>query len=639
MNNRKKYLIPVFLYLFSTASFSQKIQFTLLHTSDEHSMLLPAPLIDYHGVKSNPALGGYARLATKIREIKQQKAGEDVLLFSSGDILGGSPFAWLILNREAAEIALMNAIGYDAIAIGNHEFDYGPEVLAAYYQLAGETQNRSALVSSNIQIPENHPLGNAGIQAFKIFELAQGVKLGVFSLLGKDAVRVAPYAPPINFEDQHAVAKKMIETLKAQGADIIMAFTHSGVEEDLLLANDVDGIDIILGGHDHYTTSEPLETNNAIILHSGKYLERLGHLEFEYEIASKKLQLLNEEAGQPYHHLINSEIEEDSLIAEMVANYEMKLNEFLGVLTEDRFSDISAAIVQTEKEIQYRAMEESQLGNFVTDAMRLIGAEVTGERADLAIQANGVLRANIVPGVMDWSKSKVSFMDLATVSGLGQGPDGMPGYPLVSVYLTGQEVMNVLEVAALLPQLMGDTYFLQMSGIRVEYDPQRAYWFRIPFNGTPIPAYRAVQKAQFYSGSGFQQGNEFEDIEPERLYHIITDHYIGAFLPMIGQKLPRLNVILKNKSGEAISLDEAIIYRNEKEMKVWQSIAEYAVSLKADDGEAQIPLYYQTIGNRLVVVNAGTPLWVYLLIIVLCSTGILVLAFYYGKKLLSRKTA
>ena len=125
--------------LYSPAAQSGELFFTILHTNDEHSALSPSPLVDYSPEENNPTLGGYARLAQAVKDIRAAKgaANEPVLLLSAGDYLGGSPYSWLGLNGEAPDLTIMNKIGYDAVNIGNHEYDYGPELLAQYLQAAG----------------------------------------------------------------------------------------------------------------------------------------------------------------------------------------------------------------------------------------------------------------------------------------------------------------------------------------------------------------------------------------------------------------------------------------------------------------------------------------------------------------------
>ena len=111
------------------AASSDELYLMILHTNDEHGAVIPhSPTVDFHPQRENPTVGGYARLATAVKEIRQQKAvdGEPVLLLSAGDYIGGSPYSWLILEGYALELELKQIIGYDAVTIGNHEYDYGP---------------------------------------------------------------------------------------------------------------------------------------------------------------------------------------------------------------------------------------------------------------------------------------------------------------------------------------------------------------------------------------------------------------------------------------------------------------------------------------------------------------------------------
>ena len=106
---------------------TQELYFCILHTNDMHSELIPhSPAVDYRPGEENASIGGFARLATTMDEIREDKVGEGepVLLLDAGDFLGGAPFAWLALNGSGVELAIMQEMGYDAVAIGNHEYDY-----------------------------------------------------------------------------------------------------------------------------------------------------------------------------------------------------------------------------------------------------------------------------------------------------------------------------------------------------------------------------------------------------------------------------------------------------------------------------------------------------------------------------------
>jgi 5'-nucleotidase / UDP-sugar diphosphatase len=460
-------------------SSGQTKRFTLLHTSDEHSVLIPLPAVDYKPGEMNPSVGGFARLATLVKDIRSQKADEPVLLLSAGDFIGGSPYAWLILEGYSPEIELMKEIGYDATTIGNHEFDYGPDILARYFMRSGypDAHNDLPLIIANLNIPAGDSLNNVDFVPNRIFELDNGLKIGIFGLLGSEAYSLAPMAEPVEILDPFVIAQQQVDQLRSEGADVIVLLSHSGVKEDRELAEKINNIDIILGGHDHYQTNTPEIISNTILLHSSYYLRFLGMLELEFDENTRSVKLINELNNTPFQIALDSNVKEDSLIAEKVAGYHQKLNDFIITFSDSLFTDALAPVMHSDFDVSMHApLVETTVGNFVVDAMRLQTEQVMGEKVDFAIQANGVIRGDIIPGTMDWSAGKISFMDLVTIAGLGSGPEMSAGYPMVSIYLTAEEVYNVFEIAGLLSVLMGDTYFLQVSGVKYSYDPGQAIW-------------------------------------------------------------------------------------------------------------------------------------------------------------------
>ncbi len=632
----------LFLLFAPVTSLSQVKHFTLLHTSDEHSVLLPLSLADYETGAADYTKGGYARLATLVERIRNETE-EPVLLFSSGDIIGGTPFSWLILEGYSPEIEFMKMAGYDGMTLGNHEFDYGPDVLAEYLLRAGYPGlgQQIPLIASNLSLPEGHMLLEAGISENHIYKLPNGISLGVFGLLGVSAYEVATSSEPAEIADPLDIALQQVTQLREAGADIIVAITHSGIDEDRELAMGVDGIDIILGGHDHLRY-EPDIVNNTYIINSGKYLQYLGNYEFEWNSDNGRLRLVNDLIRSPYFIPLDHLIDEDPLVLEMALEYLEKLNEFVSAHTQGKFTDVREPLVFSSFPlIRPAPFTETAVGNFVTDAMRLMAEKVTGEKVDIAFQGNGVIRSDIIPGAMEWSEGMISFFDMVTVSGLGSGADGKAGYPLVSIYLTGREVLNILEISALLSIFMGDNYFLQTSGLRYNYDPGQALWLRIPFGGPPVPAYRAVARAELYTGEGIQDDISFAPVDgdDDRLYHVVTDYYLTSFLPMVGDILPRLKLVPKDRNGHPLELEQAVIRREQREYKIWEAVAEYAISFEADEniGLPVVPLYYSSPGDRIVL-QQGMPLkyWSYFYIVVILAI-LLVLVLLAARKIKQRR--
>jgi 2',3'-cyclic-nucleotide 2'-phosphodiesterase (5'-nucleotidase family) len=592
---------------------SSWLYFTILHTNDEHSSLIPhSPAIDHESEADDPTVGGFARLAAAIKTIETEKAEENepVLVFNAGDFLGGSAFGWLAPAGFAAELSILQAIGYDAITIGNHEYDYGTEVLTNYLTAAGypEANERTVVVASNTKAPEGHLLIEKGVfNDVAIFQLGNGIKVGVFGLLGEDAESVAADTGEFVFLDRHETAKKMVEKLEQEDVDIIVALTHSGVKEDRELAKNVNGIDVIIGGHSHTALHQPVIENGTIIVQAGSLTRYLGRLELAYNPENGELKPSNN-VNEPYLIPIDGSVQPDPEIALMVDGYMDKLNELVKDMTDGQVVDVMEPIIKSDFPLRDLSLQESPVGDFITDGMRLITQQVTGERVDVAIQANGSIRGTITPGTMPDTKGLIPFYEIVEVIGLGYGNDGYAGYPLVSVYLSGDELARLMEVAVLLKELMGNTYFLQFSGLRYDYNPKNAILFTIPIMDQPLPSTRAVTKVELFSGDGVQPAEGDEDYikikkGDKQLYHVVTDSYILSFLPVIGDILPSLEVVPKNANGEPIDLtnpDEYIVHRNGMELKVWQTVVEYALSQeKGDDGIPVMPGYYVDTSGRI----------------------------------------
>ncbi len=609
-------LITLLLFssVFASSSSSEELYLTILHTNDEHSAIIPhSPTVDFHPYREDPTIGGYARLASAVNQIREEKilSEEPVLLLSAGDYIGGSAYSWLIPEGYAPEINIKHAIGYDAVVIGNHEYDYGPDILAEYFMKAGypEAHDQTVVLASNTAAPPEHPLkANDLYRDKELVELDNGLKVGLFGLIGKQAVSYTTANEPVQFEDQHETARKMVEQLKSEGAQLVIAITHSRVEEDVDLALDVDGIDIIVGGHCHTALYEPIIENDTIILQAGSLLEYLGQLELAYNPETEELRILNRENEQPFLIKLDHSIPLDPEIDEIVNAYTNKLNQFLSEKTDGQFDHILDTVVFSEYIIPNKPpLQESPFGNFVTDAMRLVTEEKTGRSIDIAIQANGSIRGSLEPGTMPHALGQVSVYDLTELIGLGIGPDGTAGYPIVVAYLTGDEIRRSLEVAVLLAELMGDTYFLQFSGLRYDYNPQNATFLTVPFLDLPLPTTRAVTSAEIYTGDGRQDINDefFEPVEwgDQELYSLATDSYILSFLPMVGEMLPQLDIVLKDAEGNPLSeeqLDELIVYVEESELKVWRTVLEYAAGQpEGESGLPEIEPYYASDADRI----------------------------------------
>lgn len=602
----------------SYADEGQELLFCILHTNDIHSELVPhSPAIDYIPGEESPAIGGIARLATAVKEIREAKdgEGEPVLLFDAGDFLGGAPFAWLALNGSAAELTIMQAIGYDAVTIGNHEYDYTADVLAQYLLRAGypDAHERTLVVASNTEAPMDHPLTARGLyKRSGMFELENGLKIGVFGLIGDDAILSMGENGVMQFGDQHGVARQMVGELKAQGADIIVCLSHSGVKEDRELARKVQGIDVIVGGHSHTPLFEPIMQGTTVIVQTAALGAYLGQLELAYNPHTGRLRVRNGESGHPFLIPIDSSFKCDPEIEGLVEGYTESLDAYVEELTDGRFESVMSTVARSDFPLSsLPLLSETPLGNFVTDAMRFVAQEFTGQKVDIAGQANGNIRNTVFPGSLPHSAGNISFYDIVEATGVGRGRDGYPGCPVASLYLTGEEVRRVLEITVLLQELMGDSFFLHYSGLRCSYNPTNAVLFTVPFLNLPVPTTRAVTSAEVYTGDGVQPVTDAGYVPLERgdqnLYHVVTDGYLLLFLPLVTDLLPQLGVVPKKANGEPVPpnrVDELILHHSDgRELKVWEAVVMYASSqAPGNDGIPRIPDYYSGVAGRITKV-------------------------------------
>jgi 5'-nucleotidase/UDP-sugar diphosphatase len=636
------------------ATETEELYFCILHTNDMHSELIPhSPAIDYRPGKEDPSVGGFARLATAVDEIRENKMreGEPVLLLDAGDFLGGGPFAWLALNGSAPELSIMLEMGYDAVTIGNHEYDYGPDVLAQYLLQAGypEAHEKTLMLASNTEAPSDHPLAAQGLyKETAMFELENGLKVGVFGLIGKDAIIVTADTGDVEFSDQHETARQMVDKLEQQGADVIVALSHSGVKEDRELAQEVAGIDIIVGGHCHTALFEPILEGSTIIVQAGALGMYLGQLELAYNSDSGELRLRNEENDRPFLIPIDSSFASDPEIDALVQQYTLMLNAYIEGMTGGEFDDVMNTVARSDFVLSnLPPLSETALGNFVTDAMRFVAEDVTGKAVDIASQASGNIRKSLFPGTMEHSAENISFYEILEATGVGHGLDGYPGCPMASVYLTGEEVRRVLEITILLQEFMGDSYFLHFSGLRYSYSPTNAVLLTVPFVNLPVPTTRAVTNAELYTGAEIQpvDGEGYVPLRrgDEELYHLVTDAYLLLFLPLVTDMLPQLEVVPKDADGEPVPLDrigELIIHHPDgRELKVWEAVVIYAAAQLSEEGEVQqIPDYYAGVGGRITKVWTFPLLGWLILILAVIVAGIILLVLRRRKHRNSKDT-
>jgi len=601
-------VILALLLLCAAGLSAEPSRFTILHTNDLHSHLQGvSPELDYTPLRpgDDGTLGGWSRLAAAIQAVRLQR-DNPVLVLDAGDFLMGSLFH-MVSREQALELGLLREMGYDAVGLGNHEFDLMPDGLARILSAASARGGLPPMLIASavfaLEDPADDSLqrvfADGLVQRYRIIERG-GVRFGLFALIGRDAAEVAPFASPVSFRDPVEAAREMVALLREkEAAEVVICLSHSGLSadprksEDLLLANEVPGIDIIVSGHTHTRLPAPLLVGSTIIVQAWEYGKKLGVLDFEVEagrvrlLGWEPLTLDDARRGDP---LLQARIDSAKLLLdrEVLAPHGWS---YAQVLAETGF-DLKAAEAETG------------LGDLVADSIRWYVDRVDSDPADpdsrvsLAVESGGVIRDEILRG----ATGRISAADLFRVLPLGVGLDGSMAYPLISIYLTGAELRKALEIVASVHPLKGSDYFLQVSGVRFTYNPHRVLFDRVSRVeiGSDELGWRRLDTSKRNTA----------------LYRVVANYYNSAFLKLIGGfTFPILDIVPKDREGRPIQdLADARVDADPRrpgiqELKEWVGLLEYVQGCPDADGDGvpEIPARYASPQGRIVRAPSWRP--------------------------------
>lgn len=344
---------------------------TILHTNDLHGHYLPERA-DW--LPGEPEIGGFVRLEQELRALRLERGRENTLLLDGGDILTGTPLT--ALQEEGARgtpmLRFMEALGYDAWVVGNHEFDRGLENLKV---LAGKST--FVTLSANLRDKD----GKAPLlpnQSFSHVFTVNGVRVGVIGATTdalKSLVSPADWARMAPLPVAAAVAEE-VRRLDPD-TDLLVALTHVGLDADKKLAASVPGLDLIVGGHSHTPMKEAARVGDTWIVQAGSYNRQLGVVELDVAndtIAAFRYELRDltpdTAVGEP-----------DKSVAALAAHYKENIDTVYGEV-------LGRAPAKLGKDYHH----ESPLGRWITDALRVAA------KSDLAFYNGGGLRAEIQAG-------------------------------------------------------------------------------------------------------------------------------------------------------------------------------------------------------------------------------------------------
>ncbi len=605
--------IPGFMLLliiFANTVQAKPEALTILHTNDMHSHLLAGPSnLDYtpERTEDDQTVGGWARIATVIKSVKQSR-DNPVLVLDAGDFLMGSLFH-MLAREEAFELRLLKQMGYDAVALGNHEFDLKPDGLARILTAAEKQGQIPTILCANMVFDpddsDDDKLKTAFdrglIRAYTILE-KDGLRMGIFGLVGKDAAEVAPFASPVEFNDPIETATAMVDRLRnTEKVDLVICLSHSGLaddpegSEDVILAKEVAGIDIIVSGHTHTRLDRALDVNNTLIVQAWDYSKQVGVLDVTLDNGVAR--------RADYNSIhIDDKIPGDPQIIAQIRDAKSQIEQRV-------LSDLNLGFDQVVAQTDFKLgieTQESSLGNLIADSIRWYinqtesGTDAGKHPVQVAFISNGVIRDPITGD----RNGDISTSDVFRAIPLGIGFDESDtmGYALVSFYISPAELKKAFEILTSIYPLKGSDYFLQFSGAKIVYNPNRMIFDRV----THI---EMGNEEDGYTPLDYSTGND-------DLVRVAADIYNATFLKVVGDFTWHiLDIVPKDRHGKPIADLKAVrVDANGKaagiqELKEWQGVLAYIRSF-ADtngDGIANISEKYRERLGRNVAAASWNP--------------------------------
>ncbi len=477
-----------FFLIFSTILISQPDTLTILHVNDSHSTL---EAIGPRDVNLKGTLGGISRVATLVGITKMTEP--NVLFLHAGDISIGDVF----FNKyfQVPELQVLSALGLDAMTLGNHEFDLGPEVLLGSLQYTFPDPNDAfPLLSANTDFTAISEMQNY-VKDYVIKDYGN-TKVGLFGLTTPATNLLSNPSPAVISEDIAAIAGTMVETLKSAGCDVVIFLSHLGVDLDKMIASNIPGIDVIVGGHDHYMYEQPIAITDPLGGTTWIVQARSNYMyagEMKLVVDNTNVQLLNYQLIP-----IDENIPQEPTVQGIVDGMIAEIESFYGIpFFTQPFGYANSFIEEEAKDLLKLGAHDTPAGNLVADAFRAFTS------TDIALQAGGSMALPLWEGTF-------TLGDLFRVNGYGFNLENTLGFQLVTFDFTGMDILTGLEFG--LSEIeMNDEFLLQVSGMEYAYDgskPAGERLVNVKINGSPI--------------------------DPQKVYSVTANEMVLAFMSYIG---------------------------------------------------------------------------------------------------------
>jgi 2',3'-cyclic-nucleotide 2'-phosphodiesterase/3'-nucleotidase len=477
----------------------------LIHTNDIHGNVRPLPAT-WLRRDPPPLVGGAGAFATFVDEWRRLRGGrEGVLLLDAGDIYQGTPEG--NESRGRLMIDLFNRFEYDAITLGNHEFDHGLDNLSELIKAAD-----FPVLAANLRDAKTGRLPDGVLPSIEVRR--SGVRIGIIGLLTEDLAKVAAVDVENGWHPLGEIetARAEAERLRRAGVDLVFLLSHCGLDRDSVIALNLGKrgppgsparerplIDLIIGGHTHSRLAQPLVVNEVPIVQTGGRGTAAGILRFSYDRTRRRMKVISYRMEDLFLDRYPENPETVEFLRPWFEDIDRRMNRIVGFAPQ--------AITRSSEYARGAEQGSSPLGNLQTDLMR----RITG--AEIAFQNRGGIRADIPAG-------QVRLRDLYVVSPFGN--------TLVTMELTGRHIRRIVEGG-----LSGGRSGLEFSGIVVHYDPALPAWrqvTKILVDGAPLVDDRWYKVAtnNFLGGGGdaypeFGEGRNVVDSNRPFLDHEVAN--------------------------------------------------------------------------------------------------------------------
>ena len=425
-------------------------------------------------------IGGAARLVTAIAQERQKLQGQNVLLLNAGDNFQGSLFYTTYKGKAEAEF--LNLMKFDAMTLGNHEFDDGEEALGAFLDII-----KFPVTTANVKPNAQSKLGDR-IKPSLVLEVG-GQKIGIVGGLTNDVVDISSPGPNITIEDDVTAMTAEVEKLKAAGVNKIIALTHIGYGRERDVIAKIPGVDVVVGGHSHSLLSNtdpkaegpyPTMVDNpdgykVPVVQAASYSKYLGEIKIVFDDNG----VVKEANGDPIY--LDKSVTPDAAVLARIKELGAPIEE----LKNQEVSETTKAIDGSRDNCRAR---ECEMGNLVSDA---ILDRVKGQGVEIVFQNGGGLRASIDQGV-------VTMGEVLTVLPFQN--------TLATFQITGKDVVAALENGT--SQLEeGAGRFAQVAGLKYSFDKSAPVNSRI-------------------SAVEVMEGGAWKPIDPAKTYLAATNNYV-----------------------------------------------------------------------------------------------------------------